>query len=69
MKPVKTESRVTYGLEWYDTPEAADARGNDIDVVDAAHLQVHSPVDAGRAPLFDRHDHDTGALLYAVVVP
>lgn len=69
MKPVKIEERVTYGVEFYSTPEAADVRGELVAAVPENMNSSIMVVPAGRAPHLDRHDYVTHAPLFAVVVP
>lgn len=70
MKPVKREARSTYDIEWYATPLEANVRGDRATGEPGAVAINHTGiVEVGRAPELDRHDHDTGAQIYAVVVP
>ena len=67
MAKVKTDSRICFGLEWYDDEEEADRRARQ--VFEAGRRYVGGWFDGkpcGREKQFDFHDPDTGRRLYAV---
>ena len=64
MTPVKREARTWFGIEWYATEPEADCR--------AVHVlaEAHAPTaEFGRHPTYDRHDKETGEMIFAVIVP
>lgn len=66
-QPVATESRISFGINWYSTVEQADFVGGFIKEY-YAHI-THKPL--GRAPEFDK-DVEAGLFsgpAYAVKVP
>lgn len=66
-KAVRTESRICFGLAWFDDAQLAEeaaqaimARG------DRYNGGYYHGMPCGRAPTFDYFDPDTGRRLYAV---
>lgn len=69
MKPVKTDSRSCFGLEWYTTEAAAIKRAEQVDFypINGGWLDG---VACGRAKQFDYIDPEQeGRKLFAVMVP
>ena len=72
VKPVRTESRTCFGLEWFE--QEADAENRGAEVRDAGQTvnggYMHG-MECGRhstAKAFDYTDAETGKRLYAVMV-
>lgn len=67
-QPVKTDSRVCFGLEWYAKEDDAVARGKQVyDAGQAVNGGWFHGMPCGRAPQFDYNDAEHGRL-FAVTV-